>query len=299
MIAVRTLAATVSNSGSWRGGTGRCPRVSGAAVASAGPPDFDGSTPRSEAHRVNRQIPVGVAREIYSTRPRRRIHVVGMLVGLLLAAAPLAGDAQVRDGLTLTPTEVRDQFAGCGYATVSPAMLAQSRIQTAPWLTDWSQGADVSTLFVRDAGELDRWDGRALLVIVFTEPAQALAAYQRGASGGPPSDSTPSTNVASADLEARTFTENRGPALAPGYGSSVWRHNVALTQLLALPPNKFLLEIATELRGHGHRLDDASDDDLEAARSAVFGRMAPRAREDLRASTFGVDRDFVACLEAA
>ena len=154
---------------------------------------------------------------------------------------------------------------------------------------------------VRDPGETNREDGRAVTVLVFRDQDQAQAAFDRGAKLATVAAGLESAAMAAAPdgplaPPALDLSPDHGPPLFFGHGLSVWRGNLALAQL-ATPPVSLLQETATELeqRNVGTR---PGPTDYEAALRAAAARTKSRRHDDPRRAPYEVDQDFVACVDA-
>jgi hypothetical protein len=125
---------------------------------------------------------------------------------------------------------------------------------------------------VRDPGTDDGSyaDARILMAIVYSSAPAALGEHQRV------------HRQAEERLGSQwPFSDDHGPQLLPGYGASVWRANVALVQTSRRTLNSMYTY-------------DIQTDETRIARPELFelGFVS-----DLR--QYGVDRDFVTCLENA
>jgi len=111
---------------------------------------------------------------------------------------------------------------------------------------------------------------RIVMAIVYPDAAAAIAAHLKA------------HREAEDRLGARhVFSDNHGPQLLAGYGGSVWRVNVAMVET-----NSATLESmwAYDIQTHEARI----------ARPELFDLGF-----DSSTTEYGVDRDFVACLEDA
>jgi hypothetical protein len=125
-------------------------------------------------------------------------------------------------------------------------------------------------IVVRDPGMTDLRDAdqRILMAIVYPDEATAVTAHRR----------------AHREAEARLgerwpFSDDHGPQLLDGYGGSVWRANVALVQ----SSSRTLASMWSV---------DGQTDEARVARPELFELgFVPNLTE------YGVDRDFVACLD--
>jgi hypothetical protein len=97
-------------------------------------------------------------------------------------------------------------------------------------------------------------------------------------------------------LPGPVLNVDHGPPLLLGHGLSVWRGNVAMAQLTT-PPVALVREVAAELDSHGLDATQASAREYDAA--AALAKVKPRLLEDPSRSPYGVDRDFVGCLESS
>jgi hypothetical protein len=68
---------------------------------------------------------------------------------------------------------------------------------------------------------------------------------------------------------------------------------------LATPPVALVREVAAELDSHGLDALQATARQYDAAAEAALAKVKPRLLEDPSRSPYGVDRDFVGCLESS
>ena len=127
-------------------------------------------------------------------------------------------------------------------------------------------------IVIRDPGasEVGDLDYRIVMAIVYPSEVAAVAEHQQAHR-----DAEQRTNV------RRTFSNDNGPQLLAGYGGSVWRANVAMVQ----SSSRTLASMYSY---------DVQTDEAQIARPDLFELgFVSEYRE------FGVDRDFVVCLENA
>jgi hypothetical protein len=161
-----------------------------------------------------------------TARPGRAWRAVARLVALwcciagpLVGATPLIHADEAEPPLTAEAAAGR--FQACGYE-VKSERAEELGLERLPTLR-----VDVRSFVVRDAGELDALDGRALSVWVLADQARAIMTHL--------------------DLHLRDerlwgvsapWSDDRGPSLGAGLGGSVWRNNVALAQLSSMLPGE-------------------------------------------------------------
>jgi hypothetical protein len=125
-------------------------------------------------------------------------------------------------------------------------------------------------MVVRDPGPIRLRDSRVAMAIVYADVATATAEHRRVHS------------QAEERLGERyPFSTDHGPQLLPGYGASVWRANVAMVQS----------DLGTLSSMH---VVDAQTGDASVNRPELYELGFGWGLLD-----YGVDRDFVACLEGA
>jgi hypothetical protein len=131
-------------------------------------------------------------------------------------------------------------------------------------------GSTTPYVVIRDPGAFDvrGADARILMAIVYPDVATATAAHQRA------------HRQAEERIDERwLYNDDFGPQLLSGYGASVWRGNVALVQSSSrtLASMYFV---------------DGQTDEARIARPELLELGFLRS-----GGAYGVDRDFVACLE--
>ena len=200
-------------------------------------------------------------------------------------------------GESLSPDAAEQQFKACGYDVIPSGRVSNYPATLLPRFTPIERADTVTLLVVRDAGETTREDGRSLTAIVFPTIAEAEYTFQEGAR------LTRVTDQAERFASAHgVFTGppmlpvdiNVGPPLFLGHGPSVWRRNVALTQLTT-PPITGVRETAAELEQRGLDAGSANEAEFSAAVQRALEKTKPRSK-DLSQSP--VDRDFVRCLDS-
>jgi hypothetical protein len=203
---------------------------------------------------------------------------------------------------TLVPPRAQERFNQCGFDASNPITLDAAPLTLPARFTPIEPHEQVAFFVVRDTGETNREDGRALTVLVFQDQDQAKAAFDRGAKLATVAAGLQGAAVAVApdgpeNPPALKLSPDHGPPLFFGHGLSVWRENLALAQL-ATPPVKLLQETATELEQRNVALRPGPAD-YEAALQAASTRTKSRRHDDPRRALYEVDRDFVACVDGA
>jgi hypothetical protein len=126
------------------------------------------------------------------------------IVALTIGASWLFATTVAAAPQALTTTQVRDEFAQCGYQLGNPGAPATNRYVT-----------------LRDAGVDPTQDSdyRIAMAIVYPDADAARAAHMSAHQ--------------QAERQMGTtwpFSDDNGPQLLAGYGGSVWRGNVALVE---------------------------------------------------------------------
>jgi hypothetical protein len=230
---------------------------------------------------------------------------VRMLIAAVLVPAlgPLTSSPQIVGPRDLSPPRAEERFERCGYEVAAPSRLSDHPPTLVPRFTPVEPADDVVVFVVRDAGEVHREDGRSLAVLIFPNAARATAAFEEGVRLVALADrvqalaAEPNSGVDR--LPGPVLNVDHGPPLLLGHGLSVWRGNVAMAQL-ATPPMALIREVAAELDSHGLDATQASARQYDAAAEAALAKVKPRLlEEDPSRSPYGVDRDFVGCLESS
>jgi hypothetical protein len=200
------------------------------------------------------------------------------------------------EGGATTAAHVEALVQACGYASGPVTRAAADPPGSLPWLVPLERGSEPLMFFVRDAEDVGRVDGRLFAVLVFPDTAGAERLYAAARSKA--AESGPSVSVASsAAFLADSVTRDRGPALVRGGSLTVWRDTVAALQLTA-PAEPSALDIALQLSKHGAELATATPEQVRRAVELARTDLKPRSRDDLTTSPYGVDRDFVECLDS-
>jgi len=176
---------------------------------------------------------------------------VWCVVAMAMLAPPLAAHADAGQSV-MAPGQAAHRFEACGYAVGEARSATLELTHLTPWMVD------VTSFVVRDSGEADAIDGRALTVSVFADQARAVMAHL-------------DLQLRDEELQTRaiTWSDDRGPSPGAGLGGSVWRGNVALAQLSAMLPSQDALGRTPRPRYHDVPRDQAP---------------------------YAVDHDFVECL---
>jgi hypothetical protein len=227
--------------------------------------------------------------------------VIARLVLALATALWLPATAWGQNQADLSPDLVHERFAKCGYDVTPPVLLGQQSLGTSVRIAPLGPGDELHFLAVRDPQDRERDDGRSLAILRFRDSQRAGQVFQESVDAVVLADrmeasAQPGGPGAVGPAPSTQFTTDRGPPLLLGHGLSVWRQNVAMVQL-GTPPSTLMTEIRAELGRRGVDPAQATSQEYEAATEAALSRMRPRARESLRRAPYGVDRDFVACLE--
>jgi hypothetical protein len=200
-------------------------------------------------------------------------------------------------GESLSPNAAEHQFKACGYEVIPSGQVSNYPATLLPRFTPIERPDTVTLLVVRDAGETTRDDGRSLTTLVFPTIAEAEHTFQEGARLTRVTDQAErfasEHGVASGPPVAPVDT-NVGPPLFLGHGPTVWRRNVAMTQLTA-PPVSAVRATADELEQRGLEAGSASEAEFSAAVQRALEKTKPRSTERMRSP---VDRDFIRCLDS-
>jgi hypothetical protein len=214
-------------------------------------------------------------------------------LGALIAVGTLFGISTSDDG-TVSAAQAEALIQQCGYVTGPVTRAAVESRGILPWLVPPEPGAEPLMFFARDPQDVGRLDGRLFTVLVFPDEERAQRVY--AAARGGPADARRPTNGLPA-FRADDVTLDRGPILVQGAGPTVWRGSLTAFQL-TVPPEPPVLDIAVQLRRQGAELATATPDQVRQAIDDARGQLKARSRDDLAASPYGVDRDFVDCLDA-
>jgi hypothetical protein len=216
------------------------------------------------------------------------------LMGALIVTGSALGISTV-EGDTVAASQVEATVQGCGYASSPMTRASSDPPGSLPWLTPLESGAEPMVFFARDPEDIGRLDGRLFAVLVFPDEIAAerlfTAAKGRGTDPGRLAD--PRGRAFLAD----DMTRDRGPVLVKGASRTVWRGSVAAQQLM-VPPEPTTLDIAVQIHALGAELASATSDQLRSAIDRARAELKPRSHDDLRTSPFGVDHDFVDCLDS-
>ena len=211
----------------------------------------------------------------------------------LITLATLFG-IPTADDSAVSAAQAESLIQECGYVTGPVTRAAADSRGMLPWLVPPEPGAEPLMFFARDAQDVGRLDGRLFTILVFPDEARAQRLYTTAREGV--ADARHSTNGFPA-FRADDVTLNRGPVLVQGAGPTIWRGSVTAFQL-TVPPEPPVLDIAVQLRKQGVELATASQDQVRQAIETARGQLKARSRDDLASSPYGVDRDFVDCLNA-
>jgi hypothetical protein len=224
-----------------------------------------------------------------------RLAATATLVATISAAGLADASHASQESENLTPEAAERQFTACGYEVIPSGRVSDHPATLLPRFTPIEHPDTAALFVVRDAGETTREDGRSLTAVVFPTLAEAEHVFQDGArlmrvadqvqrlESGHGVDTGPPPLPVDTDL---------GPPLFLGHGLTVWRRNVALTQLIT-PPVTAVRATADELERRGLDAASASRSEFTGAAQRALAATKPRSAESTRSP---VDRDFVRCL---